>query len=269
MKYSKLIICAIPLLASTFVQADDLKLNAEQAARELTNPNTTLATMNIKMQYANESGGSTSSTWFQPSMPMPLANGDKVFFRPAIGYVQNHGSSARNAGDGGFTDLSFDLSYAPTMKEPSNLVAFGVFATLPTGSKGISAEQYALGPELLLGKLDSRRFIGALSSHQWGIDANSNYSEVNRTNSQLFWIEIGNNGWTYGSDPQISYDWNTHQFEVPLNMMVSKTILLGERPWKLGFEVNYYIEKADFRPDFMLQFSVSPVVENKLANFLK
>lgn len=51
-------------------------------------------------------------------------------------------------------------------------------------------------------------------------------------------------------------------------MSVTKTIVMGGRPWKLGLEANYYVEKAENRPDFMLGFNVSPVVENQLANLL-
>ncbi len=40
------------------------------------------------------------------------------------------------------------------------------------------------------------------------------------------------------------------------------------RPWKLGGEINYYVEKADaFGPEWMLSFSVAPVVKNKLAGW--
>ncbi|MCZ8499619.1 hypothetical protein O9929_23905 [Vibrio lentus] len=42
---------------------------------------------------------------------------------------------------------------------------------------------------------------------------------------------------------------------------------MNGRPWKFGIEANYYIEKDEkARPDFMLSFNISPVVENKLAS---
>lgn len=74
-------------------------------------------------------------------------------------------------------------------------------------------------------------------------------------------------GWTVGSAPTLSYDWNKDQAEIPLNFSVSKTTVLNGRPWKFGIEANYYIEKDEkTRPDFMLSFNISPVVENKLAS---
>ncbi|GEM80349.1 hypothetical protein [Vibrio superstes] len=250
----------------------DKETAAEKAAKELANPNTVYATMNFKFQYSAgyEGNGSSLTTVFQPSMPMPLANGDKIFFRPAISYIDNDFSfDETNVDNHGFSDISFDLAYSPTLSDPSNLLAVGVLATLPTGSADISANQYALGPELFLGKLSQQRVMGALTTHQWGFDADEGNEEINRTGMQLMWVEIAGGGWTYGSVPQLSYDWNEQQAEIPINLMVSKTVILGNRPWKLGLEVNYYVEKAESRPDFMLSFNVAPVIENRLATLLQ
>lgn len=254
----------------------DKETAAEKAAKELANPNTVYATMTFKLQYSGgfEDGGSNATTLFQPSMPMPLGNGDKLFFRPAIAYTQNFGRDSLSAvnmqDEGGFTDLSFDLAYAPTLSDPTNIMAMGLLATLPTGSDGFSGEQYAVGPELFLGKLSASRVFGALTTHQWGFGEKDHVSQtVNKTGMQLIWVEIAGGGWTYGSMPQMSYDWNNNQAEIPLNLMVSKTVILGNRPWKLGMEANFYVEKADSRPDFMLQFNIAPVVENKLAGIFQ
>ncbi|CAK3040850.1 Neuromedin U [Vibrio crassostreae] len=252
------------------VESVEKQSAAEKAAKELANPNTVYATMTFKFQYSGgfEEGGNNMTTLFQPSMPMPLANGDKVFFRPAIAYTANSGKNNKND-DGGFTDLSFDLAYSPSLSDPSKLLALGVFTTLPTGSNGFSGEQYAMGPELFYGKLSTNRVLGTLTTHQWGFGEKDGMTKTNKTGVQLMWVEIGKGGWTYGSVPQMSYDWANNQAEIPINLMVSKTTIIGQRPWKLGIEANYYVEKADHRPDFMLNFSVAPVVENKLATMLQ
>ncbi|GAM66398.1 possible neuromedin U precursor [Vibrio sp. JCM 19236] len=251
----------------------DKKTAAEKAAKELANPNTVYATMTFKFQYSSgyEGNGSSLATVFQPSMPMPLANGDKVFFRPAITYIDNDYSFGDdvNVDSHGFSDISFDLMYSPTLSDPTNLVGLGVLTTLPTGSAGISGNQYAMGPEFFVGKLSGKRVFGALTSHQWGFNADKGVEQTNRTAMQLMWVEIAGGGWTYGSAPQLSYDWNNDQAEIPLNLMLSKTVIMGQRPWKLGMEVNYYVEKAQHRPDFMFSFSIAPVVENRLATLLQ
>ncbi|WP_172379618.1 MULTISPECIES: hypothetical protein [Vibrio] len=273
--YKKLLTLVLLVVVSGAMAEDGVskKNNAqseeEAAARELANPNTAYASLNFKFQNFSgyESGGSSFNTTFQPGLPFPLDNGDKVIFRPAISYMSNDFNIKGQKVDSGVSDISFDLAYAASFAgDPTNLMAVGVFATVPTGSESLTGDQFAAGPELFLAKLSSKRIVGTLNTHQWGIKNNGTKEDVNRTGIQILWVEIASGGWTYGSTPQMSYDWNTNQAEIPLNLMVSKTTMISGRPWKFSIEANYYLEKDEkSRPDFMLGFNVSPVVENKLA----
>ncbi|PMO02976.1 hypothetical protein BCT19_03780 [Vibrio splendidus] len=270
------------LLTPNFASADvDISKSesnqaAEQAAKELANPNTAYASLNLKLQYSGgyDGGGDAFTTVLQPTLPFPMDNGDKVIFRPAISYVQNDfhvdtPASSQHMDQSGVTDISFDLAYAPKM-EGGTIVAFGLFASLPTGSSDLTADQFAVGPEFMVGKASSERVVGMFPNHLYGISgdgADHSDTRINKTSTQVFWVEILGGGWTVGSAPTFSYDWNKDQAEIPLNISVSKTTVLNGRPWKFGIEANYYLQKdEETRPDFMLSFNISPVVENKLAS---
>ncbi|CAH6817358.1 conserved exported hypothetical protein [Vibrio chagasii] len=265
------------LLTSTVVIAnEESNQTAEQAAKELANPNTAYASLNLKLQYSGgyDGGGDSFATVLQPTLPFPMENGDKIIFRPAISYVQNDFNvntpiSTQHMDQSGVSDISFDLAYAPKM-EGGTIAAFGVFASLPTGSSELTADQFAVGPEFMYGKVSADRVVGVFPSHLYGVSGNgADHSDtrINKTSTQLFWVELLEGGWTVGSAPTLSYDWNKEQAEIPLNISVSKTTVFNGRPWKFGIEANYYIEKDEkTRPDFMLSFNVSPVVENKLAS---
>ncbi|CAH6816269.1 conserved exported hypothetical protein [Vibrio chagasii] len=264
------------LLTSTVAIAnEESNQTAEQAAKELANPNTAYASLNLKLQYSGgyDGGGDSFATVLQPTLPFPMENGDKIIFRPAISYVQNDFNvntpiSSQHMDQSGVSDISFDLAYAPKM-EGGTIAAFGVFASLPTGSSELTADQFAVGPEFMYGKVSADRVVGVFPSHLYGVSGNgADHSDtrINKTSTQLFWVELLEGGWTVGSAPTLSYDWNKDQAEIPLNISVSKTTVFNGRPWKFGIEANYYIEKDEkTRPDFMLSFNVSPVVENKLA----
>ncbi|MGY3571638.1 hypothetical protein [Vibrio paucivorans] len=266
-----LTLLASPVWAESEVIND--KSLAEKAAKELANPNTAYASLNFKFQYNGgyKDGGSNFTTVFQPTLPFPLDGGDKIIFRPAVSAIDNDfnvGSVHMN--QSGVSDISFDLAYAPNIA-PDMIVAFGVIASLPTGSDELSSDQFAVGPEVLFGKLSSERVVGLFPNHLYGV-AGSGIDEgkrINKTSSQLFWVEMLGGGWTLGTAPTISYDWNTNQAEIPLNISVTKTTVIGGRPWKFGLEANYYIEKDDkTRPDFMIGFNITPVVENQLVSWL-
>ncbi|CAH7222584.1 conserved exported hypothetical protein [Vibrio chagasii] len=265
------------LLTSTVAIAnEESNQTAEQAAKELANPNTAYASLNLKLQYSGgyDGGGDSFATVLQPTLPFPMENGDKIIFRPAISYVLNDfnvntPTSSQHMDQSGVSDISFDLAYAPKM-EGGTIAAFGVFASLPTGSSELTADQFAVGPEFMYGKVSADRVVGVFPSHLYGVSGNgADHSDtrINKTSTQLFWVELLEGGWTVGSAPTLSYDWNKEQAEIPLNISVSKTTVFSGRPWKFGIEANYYIEKDEkTRPDFMLSFNVSPVVENKLAS---
>lgn len=265
------------LLTSTVAIAnEDSNQTVEQAAKELANPNTAYASINLKLQYSGgyDGGGDSFATVLQPTLPFPMDNGDKIIFRPAVSYVHNDfdtGSTtnAIHMDQSGISDISFDLAYAPKM-EGGTIAAFGVFASLPTGSSELTADQFAVGPEFMYGKVSAERVVGVFPSHLYGVSGNGvdkSDTRINKTSTQLFWVELLEGGWTVGSAPTLSYDWNKDQAEIPLNFSVSKTTVLNGRPWKFGIEANYYIEKDEkTRPDFMLSFNISPVVENKLAS---
>nr|WP_233090321.1 MULTISPECIES: hypothetical protein [Vibrio] len=265
------------LLTSTVAIAnEESNQTADQAAKELANPNTAYASLNLKLQYSGgyDGGGDSFATVLQPTLPFPMENGDKIIFRPAISYVQNDfnvntPTSSQHMDQSGVSDISFDLAYAPKM-EGGTIAAFGVFASLPTGSSELTADQFAVGPEFMYGKVSADRVVGVFPSHLYGVSGNgadNSDTRINKTSTQLFWVELLEGGWTVGSAPTLSYDWNKDQAEIPLNISVSKTTVFNGRPWKFGIEANYYIEKDEkTRPDFMLSFNVSPVVENKLAS---
>lgn len=265
------------LLTSTVAIAnEESNQTADQAAKELANPNTAYASLNLKLQYSGgyDGGGDNFTTVLQPTLPFPMENGDKIIFRPAISYVQNDfnvntPTSSQHMDQSGVSDISFDLAYAPKM-EGGTIAAFGVFASLPTGSSELTADQFAVGPEFMYGKVSADRVLGVFPSHLYGVSGNgadNSDTRINKTSTQLFWVELLEGGWTVGSAPTLSYDWNKDQAEIPLNISVSKTTVFNGRPWKFGIEANYYIEKDEkTRPDFMLSFNVSPVVENKLAS---
>ncbi|CAM3000766.1 hypothetical protein [Vibrio rarus] len=262
---SSLLFCAVsmPVMAET-----DNKQLAEEAAKELANPNTAYASLNLKLQYNGgyREGGSNITTVFQPTLPFPLDGGDKIIFRPAISYVDNDFNSGGSKS--GMSDISFDLAYAPKLSA-GHIGAVGLIVSLPTGSDELSSGQLAIGPELLVGKVTKDRVFGAFPNHLIGVsDVSDGESRINKTSAQIFYVELLKGGWTVGSSPTFTYDWEKGQAEIPLNITVTKTTVIAGRPWKIGIEANYYIEKDEkVRPDFMIGFNITPVVENGLANF--
>ena len=262
--------------------------SAEEVAQKLANPNTPLATLNLKLQYRTFEGDlpgadnqDSTTLLFQPSLPFPLDNGATVFFRPAIPIILDQSVPIINGQamltnnlidfetETGIGDMAFDLAYGRTTE--SGLVwATGIVASVPIASKPeLGTDRWTLGPEILLAKLDKKYVIGTLATHQWDV-AGSGNAEINLTSIQIIGTYLPGGGWSYGSSPILTFDHEADQWTVPLNFSFGKTVIWDDRPWKLGVEINYYVENADaYAPEWFIGFSLGPVVENKLVDWFK
>ena len=144
MRYAAIAICF--LVASTAVAQDGGgdQPSAEEVAANLANPNTPLASLTLKLQFrtfegdlpnADDQDGTT--LLFQPSFPFALANGDVIFFRPAIPIQldQPTFNSATSDFDSetGLGDIAFDIAYGRT-KKSGLLLAAGAISSLPTAT---------------------------------------------------------------------------------------------------------------------------------------
>ena len=253
---------------------------ADEIAAELANPNTPLATLNLKLQYRTFKGDlpnaddqDSTTLLFQPSLPFPLANGDLIFFRPAIPLLidqpvfepANLGFDSKF----GLGDIAFDLAYGRTTAT-GILIAAGLISSLPSATKDeLGTDRWTLGPELLIGKLSKTYVLGAFPNHQWDVGG-SGEANINLTSAQLFGVYLPGGGWNFGTSPIMTYDHEAEEWSIPLNFTVGKTVILNGRPWKLAIEVNYFVQQPDvFGPEWFLGLNIAPVVENVFASWLK
>jgi len=261
-------------------EGEGTQKSAEEIAAELANPNTPMATLNLKLQYRTFEGTlpgadnqSSSTLFFQPSFPFPLENGDVVIFRPGIpiqlDFAFPDASPSGFGSESGIGDIAFDLAYARTTKA-GMLYAGGLIASLPTATDdALGTDRYTLGPEIMIGKLTKKYVIGAFPNHQWDVGGSGD-KEINLTTVQLFGTYLPGGGWNYGTSPIISYDHIAHQWTIPLNFTFGKTIIRNGRAWKLSTEINYFVDQPDaFGPTWFIGFNIAPVVKNAMANWFK
>jgi hypothetical protein len=256
------------------------KPSADEIAASLANPNTPLASLNLKIQYRQFEGdlpGADDETGigliFQPSLPFPLDGGAKILFRPAIPLQIDQpvfdAASGEFDSESGIGDIGFDLAYAPK-SEAGRLLAYGIVGAIPTATEdSLGSDRWTLGPEILVGKLTKKYLLGALATHQWDI-AGSGDADISLSSLNLFYVFLPGGGWNVGTAPVMSYDHENEEATIPINLNAGKTMILNGRPWKIGAEINYFVDSPDsFAQEWFVGFNISPVVENGLANWFK
>lgn len=263
--------------------------SADEIARELSNPNTALASMTFKNQFRFYDGllPGSDEEWnysfnFNPVFPFPLNNGDKIIWRPAIPFVVDSpvpfvsefaapGLASEIDFDNhtGLGDIGFDLVYAHTT-ESGLLLAAGLFTTLPTASSSyLGTGRWALGPEFLIGKLSENYVLGIFPNHIWDI-AGWGEQDISVSTIQVFATWLPGGGWNVGTAPIMNYNWNNEQWTIPVNLTVGKAVTIGGKPWKISGEANYYFERSDiFGAEWMFGLNVTPVMKNPFIGMLR
>jgi len=263
--------------------------SADEIARELANPNNSLASLTFKNQYRWYTGDlpgaddqDNYTLLFQPVFPFPLAptaSGGKpnIFVRPAIPLLVDQPVPV--SGGGGLDwdsktamgDIGFDLAYGVTEKS-GLLWAFGMVGTLPTATDSeVAGKQLRLGPEALLAKFTKKSVLGIFPSHQWDVTGwDDDKSYFSTTQLQVFAKWLPGGGWAIGTSPIMDYDWNEEEWTIPLNLTASKTVMFKSTPVKLELEINYYVEQPDaFGPEWMIGFNITPVVPNIIDRWIR
>jgi hypothetical protein len=170
--------------------------SSQDIANELSNPNTSLGTMNFQFDYIKYDGDLPNANdqealrlTFQPSLPYPLTDTMNLFFRPAIPLILDQ--DVPNS-DGGFDskgpdlgDISFDAALAISL--PNGIVLLGgLVGTLPTATNdALGLDQWLLGPEAALAILRKWGVVGLLLTHQWDVAGEDDFS-TSITGGQYF-----------------------------------------------------------------------------------
>jgi hypothetical protein len=279
-------LAVLAFLWATPVLAEEKK-SADEIAKELANPNASVAKLEFQNQFFWYTGDlpdaddqSNYTLLFQPVFPFtlePTASGGKanLFFRPAIPFMVDQPVPASKNGAFDYEEVSalgdivFDTMYGVTEKN-GFLWALGGLGTLPTATDSdVAGGQFRFGPELLLAKFEKWGIIGIFPGHQWDV-AGWNDDYYSATKSQFFLMALPGDGWSIGTKPTLFYDWKSEDWTIPLHFAVGKTVIFDKMPVKFEVEINYYVEQPDaFGPEWLVSFNITPVVDNFIENWIK
>jgi hypothetical protein len=245
-------------------------------AEKLANPTAAVAQMTNNINFTEFDGDLPGANdqrgWnylFQPVFPFPQASGANLLFRPAISVLAKQPVFDASSGewDDEFElgDTGFDLAYGKTNPETGLMLLGGVVGSIPTAtSDDVGSDQWALGPEILVGLVKKWGVIGALVNHQWDVAGDSD-KDTNITGGQYFYaFPFGDGSWQVASGPSWSYnhELDGEKWTLPLGIGIAKTTIIAGKIWKFSVQYWNYIEAPDaFGPEHLLRFTVAPVVE--------
>jgi hypothetical protein len=179
----------------------------------------------------HNSDGSASLLQFRAAITFELGGYSNIA-RVTLPYVTHSAS-----GETGLSDTTlFDLV---TFTRPWGRFGFGAVALLPTGSEGVGAGQWALGPAMGFTVQQGPLLWGVFNQNLFSVAERFDGPDVSVSTLQPIVNYSLGQGWSVGtSEMNFVYDWDKGEFtSIPLGIKLAKLVRFGKTP--VQFQVNY------------------------------
>lgn len=266
--YLTFIVVILCIHAPAFAQNTD----NQNISKELDDPVSDLINMPVQMNWDSRGGkndhGQHYYLKFQPVIPLRVYHNWRVISRSIIAVENKHGFGY--TGKTGLGDLTQTFFISPTFHDETFKWGIGPAFLIPTATeKQLGNEKWGAGPSFALLKETPSWSFGLITRHIWSFAGNADTADVNKSVLQPYITRHFKNGWAVKVNPEYTYDWVSHQGELPINLTFSKVITLHQTPLRFSFGGRYYADKMSGGPDWGLRASVTLVFPRYIKNFIK
>ena len=207
-----------------------------------------------------------SNLQFQPLMSLRLTEKQALIIRPivtivnSIPYFDRSGQNERTAG---FGDTVLAFALPRSLFGGRLMVGAGPTFIFPTASKDLlSQDTWQVGPDagaVLLGK----HFIAYAFAQQW-FKIGGDGRDTNQMSGTFNFTYLFANGWTIGTQPQLSVDWEARGGErgtFGMGPQVGKMCKCGGLPTLFQLQVQQYpIRSSVGGPKWNVQLQATPTI---------
>ena len=241
---------AVPFLVSAQPSAAQ---TADELAKKLSNPVANL--ISVPFQYNYNSGfgdgdGQQSYINIQPVIPISISPNWNLISRTILPVVNQ---SDFTDGYGSKTGLgNITQSFFVSPKEPTKgglTWGVGPVLQIPTATDGIAPNQWGAGITGVALKQANGWTMGILANHVWSIGKSDQYGDSSNTFLQPFLSYTTPKATSVGINTESSYNWETEDWSVPINLTVAQIIKLGGKPVQLTGGVRYWADSPEAGPD--------------------
>jgi hypothetical protein len=130
---------------------------------------------------------------------------------------------------------------------------------IPTATDDLlGGGKWGIGPTIVGLKQTGPWTYGALANHIWSVAGSKNRNDINSTYIQPFIAYNTPSAVTYALNLESSYDWESEQWSVPVNFMVSKLVRFDKQMVSFQGGVRYWAKSTDSGPEGLgLRFAVT------------
>ncbi|MDX9911642.1 MAG: hypothetical protein RBS39_07420 [Phycisphaerales bacterium] len=246
--------------------------SADDIAKALANPIANL--ISVPLQFNTDFGsgsdgdGVRTTLNIQPVIPFDISDEWLGISRTILPVIyQNADASAFTSDDTfGLGDTVQSLFLSP--KTNSKLTwGVGPVVYIPTATDDVlGADQWGLGPTAVALVADGKWTYGMLANHIWSIGETQDYDSfdvdrprINATFLQPFASYNIGDGWSATINTETTYDWEAEEWTVPINLMGSKVVRIGDQTVSFSLGYRQYVAAPDGAPDWGLRLNITLV----------
>jgi len=257
------ILVAVALVASAPTARSET--GAADLAQELTNPIADLVTVPIQMNLDDGIGpaddGSKLTTNVQPVIPVDIGENWNLVTRTIVPVTYQNDIFPGAGSQFGLGDINLSLFFSPKQPTAGGLTwGVGPVLLLPTATDSlIGARKWGAGPAAVGLVLKGPWTVGMLANHVWSFAGDDDRDDISNSFMQPFVAYTWPSAWTASLQSETTYNWQSEQWSVPVNLALSKLVKFGKLPVSLQAGVGYWAESPDSGPEgfrFRLQANI-------------
>jgi hypothetical protein len=235
---------------------------SDDLAMQLVNP--VAALISLPLQNNFDWGAGLDGDGFQyriniqPVIPFTLNEDWNLISRTILPYVYQEdifGSTSQS----GISDTLQSLFFSPKAPTAGGWIwGAGPALLLPTASDDLlGTEKWGAGPTAVFLRQENGWTFGMLANHIWSFAGEDQRQDVDATFLQPFLTFTTGTHTTFSINSESSYNWETEQWTVPINLGVSQLLKIGGNPVQFQLGGRYYAETPANGPEWGLRFTVT------------
>ena len=224
-------------------------------AKKLANPIANMISVPLQYEFSRgvgrNQGGSEQTLLFQPVMPFNLGGGDTFIVRPIVAGVREvsvQDASGQPFSGYGIANVTIESFYAPNTNS-SWIWGVGPYAVSPVSNSGkFGSQQTGAGVTGVVLNRHGPWTYGLLGYQSWEVGGNPAFGTQNNLYGQPFLAYTTKEAWTFTTNMEALYNYDTRRTSNPLFAGASKLTVIGGVPFSFSAGPMYYVSNTPGGP---------------------